>query len=308
MINGEEAVLLEVGPRDGFQNVKVEIPTEDKVKIIDLLVNAGLKRIEVSSFVHPKWIPQLKDAEEVLAKIRKVAGVSYSALIPNEKGLDRAIASGVKEVVYVVSASESTSRKVFNKSTSEALAGLFSLSARAKSYGISLRGTIACCFGCSFEGEIPVEKVIEIGGEFRKAGVSMITLADSMGLAHPRQIKQVISKFLGEVSDLPISVHFHNTRGIGLANVYSAFEAGITIVESSVAGLGGDPLTPEAPGNVATEGVVSMFHKMGIRTGVDLDKLLKCAEIVKETLRRIAGIEYQPRDIRELTSIAHFGK
>lgn len=294
MINGEEAVLLEVGPRDGFQNVKVEIPTEDKVKIIDLLVNAGLKRIEVSSFVHPKWIPQLKDAEEVFAKIRKVAGVSYSALIPNEKGLDRAIASGVKEVVYVVSASESTSRKVFNKSTSEALAELFSLSAKAKSYGISLRGTIACCFGCSFEGEIPVEKVIEIGGEFRKAGVSMITLADSMGLAHPRQIKQVISKFLGEVSDLPISVHFHNTRGIGLVNVYSAFEAGITIFESSVAGLGGDPLTLGAPGNVATEEVVYMFHKMGIRTGVDLGKLLKCAEIVEETLRRISG----PRSVR----------
>jgi len=242
----------------------------------------------VSSFVHPEWIPQLKDAEEVFAKVRKVAGVSYSALIPNEKGLDRAIASGVKEVVYVVSAAESTSRKVFNKSTSEALAELISLSAKAKSYGISLRGSIACCFGCSFEGEIPVEKVIEIGGEFRKAGVSMITLADSMGLAHPRQIKEVISEFLGEVSDLSISVHFHNTRGIGLANVYSAFEAGITIFESSVAGLGGDPLTPEAPGNVATEGVVSMFHKIGIRTGVDLGKLLKCAEIVEETLRRIS--------------------
>jgi len=285
----ESVTILEVGPRDGFQNVEPEIPTEDKVRIIDLLVDAGLKRIETSSFVHPKWIPQLKDAAEVFAKVRKMPGVSYSALIPNEKGLDRAIENGVKEVVYVVSASDSTSRSVFNKSTSESLAELSSIAEKAKGSGVSLRGIIACSFGCPFEGEVSVERVIEVAKEFQKMGVFEISLADSIGIANPRQGREVISKFLREVSNVPVSVHFHNTRGIGLANVYSAFEAGVTIFESSIAGLGGDPLTPGAPGNVATEGVVDMFHKMGVRTGVDLDKLVKCAEIVRETIRRASA-------------------
>jgi len=285
----ESVTILEVGPRDGFQNVEPEIPTEDKVRIIDLLVDAGLKRIETSSFVHPRWIPQLKDAAEVFAKVRKMPGVSYSALIPNEKGLDRAIENGVKEVVYVVSASDSTSRSVFNKSTSESLAELSSIAEKAKGNGVSLRGIIACSFGCPFEGEVSVERVIEVAKEFQKMGVFEISLADSIGIANPRQVREVISKFLREVSNVPVSVHFHNTRGIGLANVYSAFEAGVTIFESSIAGLGGDPLTPGAPGNVATEGVVDMFHKMGVRTGVDLDKLVKCAEIVEETIRQVSA-------------------
>jgi len=304
----EAVTILEVGPRDGFQNVKPEIPVDDKVKVIDLLADAGLKRIEVSSFVHPKLIPQLKDAGEVFAKIRKKRGVSYSALIPNAKGLDRAIEVGVEEVVYVVSASDSVSRKVFNKSTSEALMELSSIAEKAKRNNVSLRGIIACSFGSPVEGEVTVERVIEIAKEFQKMSVFEVSLADTLGIANPRQVREFFVKFLEEVGNIPVSVHFHDTRGIGLANVYSAFETGVSIFESSVAGLGGDPLTPEAPGNVDTEGVVSIFHKMGVKTGVDLDKLLKCAEIVKETLRRIAGIEYQPRDLRELTSIAHFAK
>lgn len=308
MSTTETVTILEVGPRDGFQNVKPEIPTKDKVRIIDLLSDAGLKRIEVSSFVHPKVIPQLKDAAEVFAQIRKARGVSYSVLIPNAKGLERAIEAGVKEVVYVVSASDSISRQVFNKSTSEALTGLSSIAEEAGRSRTSLRGVIACSFGSPVEGEVTVEGVIEIAREFQKMSVFEISLADSLGVASPRQVREFFSKFLREVSNVPVSVHFHDTGGIGLANVYSAFETGVSIFESSIAGLGGDPLTPEAPGNVATEGVVSMFDKMGVRTGVDLDSLLRCAETVKETLMRIAKIEYPPRDLRELTSIAHFGK
>jgi len=304
----EAVTILEVGPRDGFQNVKPEIPTEDKVRIIHLLVDAGLKRIEASSFVHPKLIPQLKDAAEVFAKIRKKRGVSYSALIPNAKGLDRAMEAGVREVVYVVSASDSVSRKVFNKGTSEALSELSSIAEEAKREEVSLRGSIACSFGSLVEGEVTVERVIEVAREFQKMCVFEISLADTFGIANPRRVRELFVEFLREVSNIPISVHFHDTKGIGLANVYAAFEAGVTIFESSIAGLGGDPLTPEAPGNVATEGVVSLFHKMGVRTGVDLDRLLNCAEVVKETLMRIAGIEYQPRDLRELTSVAQFTK
>lgn len=308
MSTTDEVTILEVGPRDGFQNVKPEIPTEDKVRVIELLADAGLKRIEASSFVHPKLIPQLKDAAELFAKIRKKRGVTYSALIPNEKGLDRAIEAGVNEVVYVLSASDSVNRKVFNKALSESLGEVSLIAEKAKRDNIRLRGIIACSFGSLVEGEVTVDSVIEVAREFQKTGVSEISLADTYGIANPRQIRELLMEFLSEVSNMAISVHFHDTRGIGLANVYAAFEAGVTIFESSIVGLGGDPLTPEAPGNVATEGMVSLFHKMGIRTGVDLDRLLNCAEVVKETLRRIAGLEYQPRDLRELTSIAQFGK
>lgn len=288
---GEEVTILEVGPRDGFQNVSVEIPTEDKIRIVDELVAAGIKSIEVSSFVHPKWIPQLKDAEDVFARIRRLPGVSYSALIPNEQGLDRAMASRVTEVEYVVSASESTSRMVFNKSTAEALSQIPPLAEKAKRLGIRFRGTIACAFGCSVEGQVPADRVIAIGEQLRDAGAFMITLADSPGITHPRYVKELVSAFLERIHAVPVSVHFHNTRGIGLANVYAALESGIGIFESSIAGLGGDPLTPGAPGNVATEAVAYLFDKMGIKTGVDLERLFACARDVEETLRRLSAGE-----------------
>jgi hydroxymethylglutaryl-CoA lyase len=285
----EAVTILEVGPRDGFQGVKQEIPTEDKVRIVDFLAGAGLKRIEVSSFVHPKWIPQLKDAAEVFAKIHREPEVSYSALIPNEKGLDRAIENGVREVVYVVSASDTVSRQAFNKSTSDVLTELLTIAEKAAANNISLRGIIGCSFGSPVDGEVTVGRVIEIAKELEKAGVFEISLADSFGIANPRQVRELVSEVLGEVSNISVSVHFHNMRSIGLANVYSALEAGVNTFESSIAGLGGDPLTPQAPGNVATEDVVKMFDRMGIVTGVDLDRLLKCSKIVEETLRRISA-------------------
>ena len=282
--------IVEVGPRDGFQNLKQEIPTEDKVRIIDLLVDAGLKRIEASSFVHPRWIPQLKDAAEVFARIQKKPGVSYSALIPNEKGLDRAIESGVGEVVYVVCASDSLNRENFNKSTTESLAELSAIAEKAKQNAISLRGVIGGSFGCPFEGNVPVESIIEVAKEFQIMGICEISLADTIGIASPHQVRDMLSRLLMKINNIPISVHFHDTRGIGLANVYAAFEAGVTIFESSIFGLGGCPYAPGAPGNVATEGVVHMFHGMGVETGVDLDKLAKCAEVVSEIIRRTSGL------------------
>jgi len=274
--------IVEVGPRDGFQNVKKEIPTGDKVKIIDLLSAAGLKSIEATSFTHPKWIPQLQDAAEVIRRIRRPPGVVFSALIPNEKGLDRAIENGLEEVVFVVSASEALNRENFNKSTSESLAELSSIAEKARRNGVQLRGAIAASFGCPFEGSVSVERVIEVAKAFRNAGVSAVTLADTTGMAHPLQVKELLSVLLSELSDLPIALHFHDTRRIGLVNVYSAWEAGAKIFESSIAGLGGCPYAPGAPGNVATESLVYMFHKMGVETGVNLDRLMECSQITME--------------------------
>ena len=274
--------IVEVGPRDGFQNVKREIPTGDKVKIIDLLSAAGLNCIEATSFTHPKWIPQLKDAAEVIRRITRRPGVVFSALIPNEKGLDRAIENGVEEVVFVISASEALNRENFNKSTSESLAELFTVAEKARRKGVRLRGTVAASFGCPFEGSVAMERVMEVAKAFQRAGASEVTLADTTGIAHPLQVRELLSRLLSELSHLPIALHFHDTRKIGLVNVYSAWQTGARIFESSIAGLGGCPYAPGAPGNVATESLVYMFHKMGVVTGVNLDRLLECAQITKE--------------------------
>jgi len=277
--------IVEVGPRDGFQNVKKEIPTPDKVKIIDLLSAAGLKSIEATSFTHPKWIPQLKDAAEVIRRITKRPGVVFSALIPNEKGLDRAIENGLEEVVFVVSASEALNRENFNKSTSESLAELSSIAEKARRNGVQLRGAVAASFGCPFEGSVSGKRVIEVARAFRNAGVTVVTLADTTGMAHPLQVKELLSVLLSELSDLPIALHFHDTLRTGLVNVYSAWQAGAKIFESSIAGLGGCPYAPGAPGNVATESLVYMFHKMGVETSVNLDQLVECSQITRELIR-----------------------
>jgi len=276
--------IIEVGPRDGFQNVKREISTEDKVKIIDLLSASGLKHIEATSFTHPKWIPQLQDAAEVIRGIAKRRGVVFSALIPNEKGLDRAIENGVKEVVFVVSASDALNRENFNKSTSESLAELSAIAQKAGSNGVRLRGAVAASFGCPFEGSVAMEKVIEVAKAFRSTGASGVTLADTTGMAHPLQVRELFSRLSAELADLPIALHFHDTRRIGLVNVYAAWEAGARIFESSIAGLGGCPYAPGAPGNVATESLVYMFHKMGVETGVNLDQVMECSQITKGTV------------------------
>ncbi|HEX78154.1 MAG TPA: hydroxymethylglutaryl-CoA lyase [Dehalococcoidia bacterium] len=282
MNRSKSITIIEVGPRDGFQNLADEIPTADKIRIVDLLADTGLKMIETSSFVHPKWIPQLKDAAEVFAGIHKKPGVSYSALIPNEKGLDRAIECGVGEVVFVVAASNSLNRANQNMTTEESLAYLEPIAQKSRRHGIRVRGIIAASFGCSYEGEVPIKQVIDIGKELRRMGAFEISLADSFGMAHPRQVRQVVSRFLREINDVSVGVHFHDTKGTGTANAYAAFEAGVNVFESSIAGLGGCPYALGAPGNVATESLVYMFHKMGIDSGIDLDKLLACAETVKE--------------------------
>ena len=279
--------IIEVGPRDGFQNIKNEISTPDKVKIIDLLSASGLKRIEATSFTHPRWIPQLKDSAEVIRQIMKPPGVTFSALIPNERGLDRAIENGVEEVVFVISASDALNRSNFNKSTADSLTELTALAKKAKTKGIRLRGAVAASFGCPIEGNVPPERVIEVAKAFRNAEAFEILLADTAGMAHPLQVRDLVIRVSAELSGLAIAMHFHDTRGIGLVNVYSAWQAGARIFESSIAGLGGCPYAPGAPGNVATEKVVYMFQRMGVQTDVDLDHLMKCVQVTRETIKEI---------------------
>ena len=284
-IPSRSVTIVEVGPRDGFQNIPKEIPTEDKVKIIDLLSASGLTRIEATSFTHPKWIPQLKDSAEVIRRIAPRTGVAFSALIPNEKGLDRALECGVQEVVFVISASDALNRSNFNKPTADSLAELSSLGQKARAHKIRLRGAVAASFGCPFEGNISAEKVIEVAKAFRSAGAFEVMLADTTGMAHPLQVQEVVAKVTAELLHLPIALHFHDTRGIGLVNVYAAWQAGARNFESSIAGLGGCPYAPGAPGNVATESVVYMFHRMGVQTGVDPERIVECAQITRKTLQ-----------------------
>jgi len=281
----QSVTIVEVGPRDGFQNIKKEIPTSDKVKIIDLLSASGLKRIEATSFTYPKWIPQLKDSGEVIRQIAKRPGVDISALIPNEKGLDRAVETGVGEVVLVISASDALNRSNFNKSTADSVAELSPLGDKAKRTGIRLRGAVAAAFGCPIEGRVPQEKVIEVARAFRRAGAFEVMLADTTGMAHPLQVQELFSKVTAELAGFPLALHFHDTLGIGLVNVFAAWQVGASIFESSIAGLGGCPYAPGAPGNVATESLVYLFQQTGVQTGVDFDRIMECARITRETLK-----------------------
>jgi len=287
MTKPEQVTILEVGPRDGFQNVQVFIPTEDKIRVVNELVDAGLTRIETSSFVHPKWIPQLRDAEEVFASIRKPSGVVFSALVPNERGLDRAIATGVAEVCYVVAASETVSKMVFNKGVDEALALVPALGKTAAAAGVSFRVTIACAFGCAMEGPIAYERILGIGHQLRAAGASLITLADSMGISGPAHVSDTVARFMQDMGEYPVSVHFHDRLGIGMVNAYAAINAGVRIVESSIAGLGGDPLTPGAVGNLATEELAYLVQMMGFSTGVDVEKLTASSRALRARLAEL---------------------
>jgi hydroxymethylglutaryl-CoA lyase len=280
----ETVTIVEQGPRDGFQNEKEVISTEDKVRIIDALSDTGLKQIQVTSFVHPKWVPQLSDAEEVLRRIKRVEGVEYSALVLNEKGLQRAIDSGIGIIDVGVSASESHSRKNVNMSVDEALKRVLDIIDAGKKAGLEVRAGVMCSFGCVFEGTIPVENVLRVASAFISAGVAGIGLADTTGMGDPVQVHQLFSRLLEIADGLPVSAHFHNTRGAGLANVLAAMQAGCRSFDSTIGGLGGCPFVPGATGNIATADVVNMLRQMEIGTGVDLGKLVDCARMVEEIL------------------------
>jgi hydroxymethylglutaryl-CoA lyase len=290
--------IREVGPRDGFQNEPEVIPTERKVELIDALARTGLQRLEVTSFVRPDVIPQLADAAEVLASIDVPPQVSVSVLIPNERGLDNALAlrdgtAGERppfdEVNVFLSASETHNGKNVNRSIAESLEGLRRVLGRAREAGLRCEGVIATTFGCPYEGEVAPERVLAIAAELRDAGAQEIGFGDTTGMANPLQVRGFFERARAELGDVELTAHFHNTRGQGLANVLAALEAGVESFESSFGELGGCPVPAGATGNIATEDLVSMLHEMGIETGVDLPALLVCSADVQEVLGRPLG-------------------
>ncbi len=267
--------LHEVALRDGIQNETFLVPTNVKIKLIDRLADCGMKRIEVSSFVNPTLVPQMADADELWQHIRRRDGVLYSALILSEKGLDRAIQCRVPHVGIFVSTSETHSLKNSNRTVRQAAEEALRLIAKAKSAGMEVRVGVMNAFGCAYEGPVPVERVTELVEGFLPFHPDEICLADSSGLGNPLLIKKVLQLVQSMSEGIPLALHLHNTRGQGLANLFSALEEGIACFDTSLGGLGGCPFIAGAKGNIATEDTVSLLHSMGIETGIDLDALIE---------------------------------
>ena len=287
----ETVRIREVGPRDGFQNEPEVIPTAEKIGLIDLLAGTGLDRIEVTSFVRPDVIPQLADASEVLAGIDRPEGVSFSVLIPNMKGLERALVQRDRfdEANFFLSASESHNIKNVNRSIEESLAGLEQVIDRAAGEGLRCEGVISTSFGCPYEGEVPVDRVLSIARRLVDAGCQEIGFGDTTGMANPAQVRSFFAEAQEQLDGVELTAHFHNTRGQGLANALAALEEGVTSFESSFGELGGCPVPPGSVGNVATEDLVSMFSEMGIDTGVDLEALIAASVAAQEVIGRPLG-------------------
>jgi hydroxymethylglutaryl-CoA lyase len=282
----KSVTIVEVGPRDGLQNEAEFVPTEQKIKLIELLSETGLERIEITSFVHPKAIPQLQDSEEVVKRIKNKPGVVYSTLVPNEKGLERALAAGVKEIALFVSASETHNQKNVRMSIVDSLKGFRNIAAKALAHGIRMRGYVVTAFGCPYEGRITPEKVEFIVREYQALGVHEIALGDTTGMANPFQVSQIIQRINPLLGETDLALHFHDTRGAALANILAALQEGVTVFDGSIGGLGGCPYAPGASGNVATEDLVNMLQEMEIETGVDLLKLIDCAKYAREIVQK----------------------
>jgi hydroxymethylglutaryl-CoA lyase len=287
----ESVRIREVGPRDGFQNEPEVIATAEKVRLIGLLGEAGLQRIEVTSFVRPDVIPQLADASEVLATYEKRDGIAYSVLIPNERGLERALEQRDRfdEVNLFLSASETHNRKNVNRSIDESLGGLEAVIATALGEGLRCEGVISTSFGCPYEGEVPPKRVFEIAERLAAAGCEEVAFGDTTGMANPRQVGDFFPAARERLGGVELTAHFHNTRGQGLANALAALNTGIDSFESAFGELGGCPAPPGSTGNISTEDLVSMFEEMGVATGIDLPKLIDASRAAQDELGRPLG-------------------
>lgn len=275
----KRVTVYEVGPRDGLQNEANLVPTEDKVAFVNALAKTGLSHIEITSFVSPKWIPQLADAREVAETVERVDGVRMSALVPNRRGLDNALAAGVENVAVFISASETHNKRNVNKTIADTLRAFEEVVTPALDAGLSVRAYVSAVFGCPYEGDVDPAKVLELCRTLLETGVYEISLGDTIGVANPKQVEEVLMLLAGEISRDKLAVHFHDTQGTALANCLAALASGITTVDSSVGGLGGCPYAPGASGNLATEDLVAMLHGMGIETGIDLDALVECSRM-----------------------------
>lgn len=291
-----QVTIVEVGPRDGLQNERTPIPTDVKLNFIAALAAAGLRHIEATSFVHPKAIPQLADAVDVARGLPASPGVNYSALVPNDKGLDRAIETGVKRIAVFTAASETFARKNINMSIDESLATFEPVIKRALAAGMSARGYVSTCFVCPFEGEISPDAVVRVSKRLIDFGVDQIAISDTIGAAAPTDVDRVLTALQSSITTDRIALHFHDTYGTALANVVAGLEAGITTFDASAGGLGGCPYAPGASGNLATEDLVYLLERMGIPTGVSLEKLAAATEPIADLL----GRELPGRNLRRL--------
>jgi len=282
----ERVKLVEVGPRDGLQNEAAMIPTAIKVELIDRLADAGVQTIETTSFVSPKWIPQLADAAEVYQSIHRRPGTAYTVLVPNVTGLKRALKVGVEEIAVFTAASETFNRKNINVSIEESIERFVPVLELAKSEGLRVRGYVSCALGCPYEGPIAPEKVASVARELAQLGCYEISLGDTIGVGTPLEAQRMVSMVMQATEPAKLAVHFHDTRGQALANILACLQLGIATVDASVAGLGGCPYARGARGNVASEDLLYMLHGMGIETGVDLDKLVDAALFISDVLGR----------------------
>ncbi|MFQ6022410.1 MAG: hydroxymethylglutaryl-CoA lyase [Acidiferrobacterales bacterium] len=278
--------LVEVGPRDGLQNEPTPIDTETKVEFINRLGDTGLSVIETTSFVSPKWVPQLADAEEVMSRITRRPDVAYPVLVPNTKGMERALAAGVREIAIFTAASETFSQKNTNCSIDESIERFKPVIVKAKSADVRVRGYISCVLGCPYEGAVDRERVATLVQQLHELGCYEISLGDTIGVGTPLQAKEMLAAAARKVPMEHLAIHFHDTRGQALANILACLELGVSVVDASVSGLGGCPYANGATGNVATEDVLYMLQGLGIETGVDLDKLIDVGRFINAKLNR----------------------
>ncbi|KDE26750.1 hydroxymethylglutaryl-CoA lyase [Bacillus sp. FSL R5-0820] len=286
MVLPKNVLIREVGPRDGLQNESVWLDTMEKRTWIHLLEEAHLPYIEVTSFVHPKWVPALKDAKELAQSLNKKEDITYAALIPNEKGLAHFFEANLEVGAMFISASETHNKKNMNRSIQETLPVIKQMTADLKAEGRQTRAYISTVFGCPYEKQVPMDQVLRLTEQLLSFGIDEISLGDTIGEAHPLQVERRLDLLLERFPADKIALHFHDTKGMGLANIYTALKAGITIFDASSGGLGGCPYAPGSSGNVATEDVVHMLHKLGIETNVDLPRLIKAAEWIEAKVDR----------------------
>jgi hydroxymethylglutaryl-CoA lyase len=276
----ERVRLVEVGPRDGLQNEKTTIPTEVRVELIEALADAGLGTIEIGAFVHPRWVPQMAGTAEVWRAIDRREGIDYPVLVPNMKGLERALEVGVRSIAIFTAASDTFNSRNINMTVDESFAVYAPVAARAREEGLRIRGYVSTACGCPYEGDVAPERVLEVAARLLDLGCYEVSIGDTTGVGTPLQVQGLVGLLMEVIPPERLAMHFHDTRGMAVANTLAALELGIASYDSSAGGLGGCPYAPGASGNVATEDLVYLFESLGIETGVDLEKLLAAAEII----------------------------
>src|SRR5688572_24359171 len=291
--------IYEVSPRDGLQNEKTPIPLEGKLELLRALLAAGLKRVELTSFVSPRWVPQLADADELVRAARVPEGVTVSALVPNAKGFERALASGLKEIAVFMSSSETHNRKNTNKSIEQSLDTFEEVVVPAREAGLTVRAYVSTVWGCPYEGDVPVSTSLAIARRLLELGCYQVSLGDTIGVGTPLQTRDIVRAFLSEIAAPQLALHLHDTRGTALANALVGLELGVRDFDASVAGIGGCPYAPGAAGNLATEDLVYLLHGLGVKTGVDLDKLIEAGRVAEVILgRKLPGKVHQAGPFR----------